>query len=388
MASVRAGGGNALTALKNQLTRLRGAVKAFGSGGLGAIQNQLTRLSGLFGKLGPICSLAGNGFFKLASSLGGMLRGGIMAVIPAVWSFTTALLANPITWVIAGIAALGVAIYALVKNWDRIKAWLAGFWDAIKAKWSAVTAWFSGLWGRLGANWRSGAQSILKFLGPLGFIASAIWKNWDALKTRTAQLISALKNSFGQAFSWLTGLGSSLRAAGGNLMESLFSGITAKASLVINKIQDIAAKIRSYWPFSPARQGPLRDIHRMKLIETIAESLRPSPLMKAVDRMARAAMPPLFATPAYAAAMGAMTGFVSLVAVKPAPQWRPTAPVSPAAPREAPSQPITIHYEPKITITAAPGETSGQFVKALKTHEYELFRIIEEMQRRAKRREY
>ena len=35
-------------------------------------------------------------------------------------------------------------------------------------------------------------------------------------------------------------------------------------------------------PFRPAKEGPLRDIHRIRLVETIAESIKPTPLVNAM----------------------------------------------------------------------------------------------------------
>jgi hypothetical protein len=48
----------------------------------------------------------------------------------------------PVALVIAAIAAVGVALYALYKNWDKIKAWIGEGWDALKAKIGAVYDWF------------------------------------------------------------------------------------------------------------------------------------------------------------------------------------------------------------------------------------------------------
>lgn len=50
---------------------------------------------------------------------------GTMIWTAAQWALNAALLANPVTWIIAGIIAVGLAIGALVKNWDRV-------WGAIK----------------------------------------------------------------------------------------------------------------------------------------------------------------------------------------------------------------------------------------------------------------
>lgn len=45
----------------------------------------------------------------------------ILASIPAIWSQTVAMLANPIFWIPAAIAAAVTAGFLLIKNWDQIK---------------------------------------------------------------------------------------------------------------------------------------------------------------------------------------------------------------------------------------------------------------------------
>ena len=118
----------------------------------------------------------GSGFVKSLS----LLKAGFLKMIPAIWSaitatwsFTVALLANPITWIVIGIIALIAAIILLVKNWDTVKAafataaqWFSekvitpvknffvnlgksisdafvAAWNWIKGVWNAVTAWFN-----------------------------------------------------------------------------------------------------------------------------------------------------------------------------------------------------------------------------------------------------
>ncbi|MEO0649381.1 MAG: phage tail tape measure protein, partial [Planctomycetota bacterium] len=88
-------------------------------------------------------------------------------VVPAVWSFTTALLANPITWIIGLVAGLGYGLYKLatsntivgkgirdVWNWvadglGEIFAWIA---DAAAAVWDALPDWLTGLFGSSGTS--------------------------------------------------------------------------------------------------------------------------------------------------------------------------------------------------------------------------------------------
>ncbi|MEM4618912.1 MAG: hypothetical protein QW607_01730 [Desulfurococcaceae archaeon] len=68
------------------------------------------------------------------------------------------------------------------------------------------------------------------------------------------------------------------------------------ASKPVEAFKSIVQKIRNFLPFSPAKEGPLRDIHQIKLVETIAQALTPSPLlekMKQVLEPVKASVQPL-----------------------------------------------------------------------------------------------
>lgn len=98
----------------------------------------------------------------------GKMLGGIKALemtlwtraIPAVWSFTAALLANPVTWIVLGVVALGAALVLLALNWDKVKAAALRCWEAVKTgaasvrdwvvgKFQDAAAWVTGTWDGL-----------------------------------------------------------------------------------------------------------------------------------------------------------------------------------------------------------------------------------------------
>lgn len=51
-----------------------------------------------------------------------LLKTGIVIATGAVWGFTVALLANPLTWIVLAIVAVVGALVWLAKNWDRVRA--------------------------------------------------------------------------------------------------------------------------------------------------------------------------------------------------------------------------------------------------------------------------
>ncbi|WBP87038.1 phage tail tape measure protein [Kitasatospora cathayae] len=60
----------------------------------------------------------------LAGAIGGILVVGLSAATAAALSFTAALLANPVTWVVVGVMALSAALVYLLTHWKQVWAWI------------------------------------------------------------------------------------------------------------------------------------------------------------------------------------------------------------------------------------------------------------------------
>lgn len=99
----------------------------------------------------------------------GFLALGFVGVTIATWAMNTALLANPITWIILGIVALIAVIVALAMNWDAVIKWISGVWGGF-VSWlteglNGLAAWWAGVWdgflGMLSDAW----GGIMAFIG-------------------------------------------------------------------------------------------------------------------------------------------------------------------------------------------------------------------------------
>jgi len=75
----------------------------------------------------------------------------------------------------------------------------------------------------------------------------------------------------------------SLRDAGAKIITSVVDGFKSKMEYLKGKVANITKTIRDYFPFSPAKRGALRDIHKIKLLETVASGLNEKPLLSAVN---------------------------------------------------------------------------------------------------------
>lgn len=76
-----------------------------------------------------------------------------------------AMLANPMTWIIAGIVAVIAAGVLLYKNWDKISAAIVGFWqDRVVPFFSGIGAWFGGIWQSVVDGFKSAWNGIGSFI--------------------------------------------------------------------------------------------------------------------------------------------------------------------------------------------------------------------------------
>jgi TP901 family phage tail tape measure protein len=133
--------------------------------------------------------------------------------------------------------------------------------------------------------------SVALLTSPIGWIALAVgaligavyllWKHWDTVSRWLAKAWNWLKSSWQKVLESID-----LFTAGKKIVESLWKGIESLAMKPIEAMKNIVQKIRNLLPFSPAKEGPLRDIHRIKLIETIASGLNPDPLFTRIKDIA------------------------------------------------------------------------------------------------------
>lgn len=74
------------------------------------------------------------------------LRAGTLAATLAQMGLNTAMLLNPITWIIAGIAALIAIGVLLYRNWDTVKEKAGQLWGAIKSAWNSIETATANVW--------------------------------------------------------------------------------------------------------------------------------------------------------------------------------------------------------------------------------------------------
>jgi methyl-accepting chemotaxis protein len=146
-----------------------------------------------FGTLATVGMVASN-ITKVTTAVQGL--SGAFKVISAMnFGGIFAVMSNPITLVIAGIALLAFGIYELIKHWNDVK-WAAGIaWDWIVKKWGEAGAWLTehvgkptqqvvaasvGLWNDLSKAVQDGWNAVVKAWDQIKQIK--IGDIWEAFK--------------------------------------------------------------------------------------------------------------------------------------------------------------------------------------------------------------
>ena len=111
----------------------------------------------------------------------------------AQWAWNAAMSANPIGLVIAGVAGLIAAGYALYNNWYTVKQFFTNLWDSPIAKMlmfiSGPIGWTIAAGTALIANWDTVKQWFITL--------------WNSPSEALQQFTDGIKNKFNDAFAWL-----------------------------------------------------------------------------------------------------------------------------------------------------------------------------------------
>jgi len=203
-----------------------------------------------------------------------------------------AMLLNPIGLAVTAIAG---GAYLIYEYWEPISGFFGSLWDGVKgifsSVWSGIKSTVSFAWegiktlfnwsplGIIVNNW----QSILGFFGGIGEGVKNLFSvGWNGLKNALSwnplDFVVAKWNGLSNFFANF-----SLKDAGSKIIGSVVDGMTATWGKLTKKVGDITKSIRDFFPFSPAKRGALTDIHKIKLMETVASGLNDKPLLNAVN---------------------------------------------------------------------------------------------------------
>ncbi|MDL4842840.1 phage tail protein [Aquibacillus rhizosphaerae] len=252
-------------------------------------------------------------FVSAFSGVGGV----IMKVIPWVVRIGGSLLrfaGGPIGLAIQAVILLGIIIY---KNWDAI--WKTtkkifsvigsfmssslNFWiDIFKTSTSTIKTVlkqvFSFIFNNVIKNYMDSALNHIKivwqfiknsFKNALAFVKALLTGDFQGMADAVSNQMTNIKDTVSDIWNNVMDFFSDidLYDSGKAIIQSAIDGILAVKNKILGTVEDIVSNVRDFWPFSPAKTGPLSDIHRMDF-GVISDSIKRAkkPIQRETERLA------------------------------------------------------------------------------------------------------
>lgn len=156
-----------------------------------------------------------------------LLTMGLTALRTALMGLWTAFLANPIAWVIVGIAALVAAFVVLWKKSDAFREFWTGVWDAIVGKVQDVVGRVKAVWDELVAVFHGGQGETNGMLASIIGVEQAEW---------VMRVLGTIKIAWGELVDAFNGGDSGYGA-----LETLIGTDAAQ------RVMDIVGNIKTAW---------------------------------------------------------------------------------------------------------------------------------------------
>jgi TP901 family phage tail tape measure protein len=259
-------------------------------------------------------------------------------------AFSLTLLTSPLGWIALAIAGVAFVIF---KYWKPITGFFKGVFQGLKEGLAPLMPAFN---------------KLAKALEPITKPIKAIFDWFKKLFTPVEDVGGAAEKmgvKFGKAIASiilkLTSLIKKAFECGAKIGDMLTFGLLSKLGKVKEAIGKHAQIIRDHLPHSPAKTGPLKDLHKIKISETIASSIKPMPIISAMNNALS------FKTNGLRANVRVANGGNSST---------------------------VINYNPTITISGATQGVKDDFLAMLKKHKEEILNIVRKENERKMRLAY
>lgn len=203
--------------------------------GLAALSLGMGSMAAVLGAAGLLFPNVAIGIASVSKALI-FLRTGLITATSSVWGFTTALLANPITWVVLAVIGLIGVLYLLYRRFEVVR--------------TAVSA----------------------LLYTLGYLAGAAVKAFRMFSQAVMHPVETLNAALG----WLRGMVPTFIESGRALWGGFTNGLKSMVNEPVEVAKSALAKLRNLLPFSDAKEGPLSTLtlSGVRMMETIGAGIQ------------------------------------------------------------------------------------------------------------------
>jgi TP901 family phage tail tape measure protein len=136
----------------------------------------------------------------------GTAIGAATAAFPALAGIGTVLMVagGPITAIVAGIIGVGVALYALVKNWGAVRQAGAKAFAGIQSLWGRFASWIGGVFNQALGIIRQWGPKVLGVMFPIPAMIIRLFTSSGIGQKIMTAIINGLKSKVGELFGWIS----------------------------------------------------------------------------------------------------------------------------------------------------------------------------------------
>ena len=255
------------------------------------LQEKLAQIQQFWDENGEKIMQAVQNAFKFIQSVVEFVMPAIQFVIETVWGIIQGIFNGALN-IIMGLLKTFSGLFTgdWSKMWEGIKQLLGG---ALEFVWNLISLTLVGRAIALIRNFATLGLNIIRNFGPnivklfrnmvdgaINLIRNLLSRGtslFSNLRSSIARIgsriLSAVRKPFDDALSFIKGLGSRFLQAGRNIIDSIVSGIKGAIGKVKDAIGGVAETIRSFLPFSPAKEGPLKDLDKLDFGGPIEDSI-------------------------------------------------------------------------------------------------------------------
>jgi TP901 family phage tail tape measure protein len=192
----------------------------------------------------------------------------IVALINAIIAAWNNMKSN-ISKIVSALIQLAISRFNTFKSnvstiFNAVRNVFSSIWNSIKSKVSSiVSSLISSVKSKI-SSLRSGISSLLNS------IKNTFSSAWNSIKSKAISTISSMVSNIK---SKIKGIASSAYSSGMAIVNGIKNGINAAAGAAVGALKSLVKRLRDLLPFSPAKEGPLRDLDKLNFAGPIKKSL-------------------------------------------------------------------------------------------------------------------
>jgi len=169
---------------------------------------------------------------------------------------------------------------------NAIRSIVTSVFNAIR---SVISSIMNGIRSIITSVWNTIRSIITSVVNAIRNVIRSVFNSLRGIVTGAMNGVkSAIRSGITGALNIITGMAGKFLQAGRKIVTSIADGIKGSIGKITGAIGSVASRIRNFLPFSPAKEGPLRDIMNVQIAESIAEAIRKgrNSAVKEMDKLA------------------------------------------------------------------------------------------------------